>query len=249
MAQDKESFILYCDIIHTIEKLPDDIAGKVFKHILEYVNDRDPIATDLVVSVCVEPIKQRLKRDLDKWEKSIDNMSTGGKIGNLKRWHKPIYKRYVRGDISLEDAVALSEGKGLSGTDTPDTPPIRDVSGDVGVIAVSVPVSVSVSDVNLKKAKKEIPTFEEVLQFVRTKSAWNENLEYSLREKYNSWVDNDWKDGNNSPIKNWKNKFGIIIPYLKVINNPVEPEKRVAGEMPRVDLRKAMFKEEGLNGR
>jgi hypothetical protein len=42
MAKDKNSFLLYCDIIHTVEKLDDVQAGKLFKHLLKYVNDQNP---------------------------------------------------------------------------------------------------------------------------------------------------------------------------------------------------------------
>ena len=40
MAKDKKSFILYCDYLHTFSKLPDEFAGKLIKHVLEYVNDK-----------------------------------------------------------------------------------------------------------------------------------------------------------------------------------------------------------------
>ena len=42
MADNKKSFLLYCDLIHTVQKLSDDQAGKLFKHVLEYVNDLNP---------------------------------------------------------------------------------------------------------------------------------------------------------------------------------------------------------------
>ena len=42
MAQDKKSFLLYCDLIHTIDKLPNEKAGELFKIILQYVNDKNP---------------------------------------------------------------------------------------------------------------------------------------------------------------------------------------------------------------
>ena len=42
MAKDKKSFVLYVDLLHTVEKLTDEEAGRLFKHILEYVNDKDP---------------------------------------------------------------------------------------------------------------------------------------------------------------------------------------------------------------
>lgn len=67
MAENKKSFLLYCDLIHTIEKMPDDKAGQLLKHILRYVNDLNPITDDLITQLTFEPIRQSLKRDLLKW--------------------------------------------------------------------------------------------------------------------------------------------------------------------------------------
>ena len=39
--------------------------------------------------------------------------------------------------------------------------------------------------------------------------------EFSLKSKYESWVENGWKDGNDNKIKNWKSKIKNTIPYLK----------------------------------
>ena len=64
MAENKKSVLIYCDLIHTVEHLPDELAGKLFKHILEYVNDRDPQTDDVLLKIAFEPIKQQLKRDL-----------------------------------------------------------------------------------------------------------------------------------------------------------------------------------------
>jgi len=46
MAEEKKSFILYADLINTVDELSDQEAGILFKHILQYVNDRDPILSD-----------------------------------------------------------------------------------------------------------------------------------------------------------------------------------------------------------
>ena len=69
MATDKKSFLLYCDIIHTVNKLSDEQAGKLFKHILAYVNDLNPEPEDILTEIAFEPIKQSLKRDLVNYEK------------------------------------------------------------------------------------------------------------------------------------------------------------------------------------
>ena len=51
MAEEKKGFILYSDIIHTIEKLTDEQAGVLFKHILKYVNDENPECKDLITEI------------------------------------------------------------------------------------------------------------------------------------------------------------------------------------------------------
>jgi len=88
MAENKKSFVLYCDLIHTVEKLPDDVAGKLFKLILNYTNDNNPETDDVLLSVAFEPIKRQLKRDLKDWEhqkqKRVDAGRKGGKATQSK---------------------------------------------------------------------------------------------------------------------------------------------------------------------
>jgi hypothetical protein len=87
--ENKKSFLLYADIIHTVSKLPNDKAGELFKHILSYVNDENPEANDLIIEVAFEPIKQSLKRDLDKWKRiSERNQENGKKGGRPKKTQK-----------------------------------------------------------------------------------------------------------------------------------------------------------------
>lgn len=84
MAKEKKSFLIYCDIIHTIEKLSDEQAGKLFKHVLNYVNDKNPEPPDLITEIAFEPIKQSLKRDLKKYESIVEK----NRENALKRWNK-----------------------------------------------------------------------------------------------------------------------------------------------------------------
>ena len=93
MADGKNSFILYRDIRFTLDKLTDEQAGKLFKHILNYVNDLNPTADDLIIELAFEPIKQGLKRDLVKWEsickRNKDNGLRGGRPKNPEKPKKP----------------------------------------------------------------------------------------------------------------------------------------------------------------
>lgn len=80
MADNKKSFLLYADLIHTVKKLPDGNAGTLFKLILEYVNDLNPNVDsyDILTQVTFEPIKLQLKRDLKRWEeKQIQRIEAG----------------------------------------------------------------------------------------------------------------------------------------------------------------------------
>ena len=86
MAKDKKSFILYADQKDLFNQLPDEIAGKLIKHIYSYVNDENPETEDLIVKVAFEPIKQQLKRDLRLFEEKREKRSEAGKEGANKRW-------------------------------------------------------------------------------------------------------------------------------------------------------------------
>jgi hypothetical protein len=83
MATDKKSFLLYCDLIHTVSKMPKEKAGELFMHILQYVNDEEPITEDLIIQLTFEPIKQSLKRDLAKWEGSSSQRIEKARLAGL----------------------------------------------------------------------------------------------------------------------------------------------------------------------
>ena len=90
MAENKKSFLLYCDLIHTVEHLSDEDAGKVLKWVLDYVNDGDPEPLKGLLAAVCEPIKQQLKRDLKKYESIVDrNSKNGAKGGRPKKPKKP----------------------------------------------------------------------------------------------------------------------------------------------------------------
>lgn len=84
MAEGKTSFVLYCDIIHTVEHLTDEQAGKLMKHLLRYVNDQDPVVEDVIINLAFEPIKRQLKRDLQAWEQSREKRVESGRLGGIK---------------------------------------------------------------------------------------------------------------------------------------------------------------------
>ena len=137
MATNKKSFLLYCDIIHTVNKLSDEQAGKLFKHLLAYVNDLNPEPEDILTEVAFEPIKQSLKRDLVNYKKICErnriNGAKGGRPKNPKETEKThsvlkkpkkadndsdsdsdndnknIYRRFAHLSLSEEEYIKLNK--------------------------------------------------------------------------------------------------------------------------------------------
>tara|TARA_R110000803_G_scaffold149081_6_gene214522 strand:- start:1220 stop:1933 length:714 start_codon:yes stop_codon:yes gene_type:complete len=79
MAENKKSFILYADLRGNIEHLTNEEKGILFNHLLEYVNDMDPILEDRLILTAWKPIERQLKRDLQKFEEVKVKRSDAGK--------------------------------------------------------------------------------------------------------------------------------------------------------------------------
>lgn len=92
MANKKESFELKCDLIHTVNLLPDDIAGKLLKLILQYSNGENPEIIDPTLKVAFEPIRQQhqdasRKRE-ERAKRSRENGKKGGRPSGTKKIEK-----------------------------------------------------------------------------------------------------------------------------------------------------------------
>ena len=86
-------------------------------------------------------------------------------------------------------------------------------------------VTVTVND-TVNDNKIYIPTIQEFLNHATTKLAYqNKDAQYynhALTSKYNTWLDDDWKNAHGKKIKNWKNALNNTLPYLK----PIYPDKK-----------------------
>ena len=79
MAEGKKSFVLYADLLDNIEHLTNEEKGILFNHLLEYVNDNNPILEDRLLVTAWKPIEKQLKRDLKKFEEVKTKRSEAGK--------------------------------------------------------------------------------------------------------------------------------------------------------------------------
>lgn len=71
----------------------------------------------------------------------------------------------------------------------------------------------------LNDLSNNIPMFSEVLDFAKTLKMYDDSLEIYLQSKYDSWVENGWKNGFDKPITNWKSSIRNVVPHLMKSKN------------------------------
>ena len=79
----------------------------------------------------------------------------------------------------------------------------------------------AIREEKIREDKNKIPTFIEFRDYaIEHKPLANIK---DLKLKYDSWVANGWKDGNNKKIVNWKSKILNTLPFIKEsIDTPVD---------------------------
>lgn len=103
----------------------------------------------------------------------------------------------------------------------------REKQSDTENVTCYVPVSNArkVKESKIKESKEiYIPTIEEFTSYALEKEKLVNKKNVEL--KYLSWKENDWKDGNDKKITNWKTKLLNTIPYLNS-NNSFDKDKPI----------------------
>jgi len=108
----------------------------------------------------------------------------------------------------------------------------REKQKDSETVTSYVPIrnALKVKESKVKESKEDnnIPTFEEFKEHALSKKP--NLLTESIKLKYDAWIENGWKDGNNKKILNWKSKLTNTVSYLKVdskFRNPPEEYKAI----------------------
>ena len=183
MATDKKSVLIYCNWESTFDKLSDEEAGRLFKHLFNYVNDRNPTPPDRITELVFEPIKAVLKEDLKKWDYRVDERSNSGKIGNLKRWNNDLYQLVTTNKISLESALVIASERKVSlksHSDNSDTVATKNIAN----VAVNVNDNVNDND-NVNEIDnisppttflKNIIPIEKLEEHMLSQDQWIENF-------------------------------------------------------------------------
>jgi hypothetical protein len=113
MANDKKSFVLYADLLTSVEHLTNEELGILFRHLLEYVNDQDPVLSDRLLLTAWKPIERSLKEDLKKWEDTrVKRAEAGAKGGLAKQANAKIAKQNLANQavsVTVTDSVTVSD--------------------------------------------------------------------------------------------------------------------------------------------
>ncbi len=207
MAENKKSFLLYCDLIHTVEQMPNELAGELFKHILSYVNDKNPLSENLIINLTFEPIKQSLKRDLIKYESIIEQKRQAGLASAESRKQKQ----------QMSTRVQSVEQRSTKSTDSDS-------------VSDSVKVSVIKKE---KEIKKKIPFSQShIFDKVKFKDEFKEWSNTKLNYYYNSalaWSEEGGKKINwVTTIKNWELRD-------RLEGKEIAQDKNTMPKQPRID--------------
>ncbi|MVZ67406.1 hypothetical protein GQF61_16245 [Sphingobacterium sp. DK4209] len=211
MAEDKKSFLAYADWKTQFNLLSNEEAGILIKHILSYVNDENPTLPqdDRIIQIAFEPIKLQLKRDLKKYESAKQDKAVNGIIGNLKRWHLDLYEKYIKKEISLEEAVKIASTRKESPTDSSRSAPIANIADTVNdTVNVNDTVTVNDTDINnFLGADAEKKTVDNLC--FRSSTPPKEEKEKSSAQKEKAFGKSDFKqalldrDANEQHVDDW----------------------------------------------
>ncbi len=102
----KKSFVLYADVKTSLDLLTDEQAGKVFKYVVDYVNDLHPDKpADPLANLALAPIEAQLKRDLQKWRGIREKRSAAGKKSAAKRAEQAATIRTSVGGVKQKEVL------------------------------------------------------------------------------------------------------------------------------------------------
>lgn len=75
-----------------------------------------------------------------------------------------------------------------------------------------------------EKTQNNIPELFDFLEYGRTVKIYHSSFDFQIENKYKSWVQNGWKDGNGKKINNWKLKLNSTMPYFKKDFSQIEKQ-------------------------
>lgn len=150
----KKSFVLYADMLESIDHLSFEEKGILFDHILKFANGQDNDLKDRLIITAWKPIESQLKRDLEKWDKTLEQRSKAGKASAESR-------KLSQHNLTKSTHVKCVQRTSTNSTDN-----------------VNVNENVNVNDFNKKKLSIEDKTYQhnQYFQNIWKQKMWVESI-------------------------------------------------------------------------
>lgn len=75
---------------------------------------------------------------------------------------------------------------------------------------------IPVSDVSRPQINNnQRPSFSEFIEYAQTLADYEISLDSAIKDKYDSWVANGWKNASGRPVSNWKSSLKGTFPFMK----------------------------------
>ena len=199
MAEGKKSFVLYSDQRGVFDKLSDEQAGILIKHIFGYVNDEKPKG-DFITELAFESIKQQLKRDLVKYEVRADRSRANGKLGGRPK--NPEEPKKPNGLINNPDEPRKPDTVNGIDIDNDNEKVIKDWIGfNCNGFSDELKQWISILETKYDNQTSII----QLESFLRLLNGWYKN-NYQKAECLNKHISSNWKTLNFVDIKINKDK-------------------------------------------
>ena len=232
MAENKKSFIAYADWYGTFKSLPDEVAGKLIKHVFSYVNDENPTTEDFVVNALFEQIKCTLKRDLQRWEEQRKQRKMAGKKSAELRAIKSNERSISFNEIHQKEAE-INNDEVIDTAETTNPEPIDNPNVDTEMPKLLISKKQQAINKRLENEKafglklaEYVETYskEMIREFYDywrepTKSGhkmkWENEDTWSLELRLQKWQRNDDRWNKNNPTKKETNELSEGAQNLK----------------------------------
>ena len=222
MAENKKSFILYADLIHTLRKMPSEKRGDLFMHILEYVNDENPVTDDLIIEIAFEPIKQQLKRDLKRYEvKQTQRIEAGRRSAEQRKANEEQRNSTTVDDRSVSCTVNGNVNVNDNGNVNDNVILNQDIGDEIIIPKKTWKNDFEIYKENVRNGYREI--MEDEAWFKKQREFYpNVDILKSIEKScVNFWItEGGWKNKKKAKTEtiNWKQTFANAIaqPQNKV---------------------------------
>lgn len=205
----KKSFIIHLDSLEVLDELGQTKeqklieAGKLLFAFRDYHKGNE-LNLEPVTRIAFSPFKNQFVREQEKYEQTCERNRRNGQKGGRKPSKKPIEPK------TTEETQPVKPSKEEPIEPKPAKKPIKPPKP------------------KKEPTKVEIPTYKEFLDYAVEKAP---NLnKWKCQLKYESWVENGWKDGRHTPIKNWKTKLLNTLQYI--VNEEPNSSNKNTGNGP-----------------